>query len=322
MRTKLAHLTYAVLAIALVLTLVAFHDQLARLDFGLLSGSFPELLCVTFLALCSYLIRSYRWLWMLRKLGYPLPVGFAHITYFAGFAFTLAPGKVGELAKCMYYRGFSKTRVTTAYTIERAIDLVVFICLASFLTATLANQYYWTIWIPGAVVSTGLVILVMFPYRRLQSWQDHLPRSLTAHGGNMVATARTLLSWRGTTFQLAMGVLAWGSEAATLYVLSSLSSTVTIGLTDAIGIYAVAMIVGAISFLPGGLGTTEATLVALLTAIGFPVSEALLITVTCRFVTLWFAIALGWGAVVLLRLRGYSDAVAAKSIGNPPAKAG
>jgi uncharacterized protein (TIRG00374 family) len=57
------------------------------------------------------------------------------------------------------------------------------------------------------------------------------------------------------------------------------------------------MLVGAISFLPGGLGGTEATMIALLVAHGLPLPESVAATLVVRLATLWFAIVLGLAAL-------------------------
>jgi thiamine transporter ThiT len=41
----------------------------------------------------------------------------------------------------------------------------------------------------------------------------------------------------------------------------------------------------------------------LLVSLGLVLAAAVLLTLTCRLVTLWFAIALGWIAILVLRLR-------------------
>jgi glycosyltransferase 2 family protein len=76
---------------------------------------------------------------------------------------------------------------------------------------------------------------------------------------------------------------------------------VTISWLTAVGTYGIAVLVGGLSFLPGGLGSTEAAMTGLLVTQGFAVSEGLLITLTCRLVTLWLGVAVGWVAVALLR---------------------
>ena len=76
-----------------------------------------------------------------------------------------------------------------------------------------------------------------------------------------------------------------------------------LSLTTVVGIYAVAVLAGVLSFLPGGLGSTEAVMTALLAARGMPLAQAILLTITFRLMTLWFAVALGWLAVWTLRSR-------------------
>ena len=68
------------------------------------------------------------------------------------------------------------------------------------------------------------------------------------------------------------------------------------GSPAAIGVYAAGMLVGALSFIPGGLGSTEAAMVVMLSLLGMDVSSAIAATIVCRVATLWFAVALGFCA--------------------------
>jgi uncharacterized membrane protein YbhN (UPF0104 family) len=63
------------------------------------------------------------------------------------------------------------------------------------------------------------------------------------------------------------------------------------------------VLIGGLSFLPGGLGSTEAVMTTLLGKMGYALGDALLITLSCRLVTLWLAVILGWLAVLILRQR-------------------
>ena len=71
-------------------------------------------------------------------------------------------------------------------------------------------------------------------------------------------------------------------------------------LAEALPIYAAAMLVGAISTLPGGLVGTEGSMVALLQQAGITRALASTGTLLVRLVTLWFAVALGLAALVCL----------------------
>jgi uncharacterized protein (TIRG00374 family) len=106
-----------------------------------------------------------------------------------------------------------------------------------------------------------------------------------------------------------LGFFAWGFEGIGLSVLAGASVVSHLDLFAAVGIYAVAVLVGAVSFLPGGLGSTEAVMTTLLVARGFPVADSIFITLSCRLLTLWLAVLLGWVAVLLLRQRSFAPAV-------------
>jgi uncharacterized membrane protein YbhN (UPF0104 family) len=67
---------------------------------------------------------------------------------------------------------------------------------------------------------------------------------------------------------------------------------------QAAGFYAVAMVGGALSLLPAGLGGMEALLTGLLVLHGAGAAQALGITVLVRVLTLWLAVAIGALALV------------------------
>lgn len=59
------------------------------------------------------------------------------------------------------------------------------------------------------------------------------------------------------------------------------------------GIYGLAISIGALSFLPGGLGGTEATMILLLGLAGISTADAGAATIILRLATLWFAVLIG-----------------------------
>ena len=99
-------------------------------------------------------------------------------------------------------------------------------------------------------------------------------------------------------YGIALGLIAWGAEGiAFFYIMHVLGSDIS--LQTALFIYSFSMLVGALSFLPGGLGGTEASMVALLMLNGIGQPEAVAATVLIRLATLWFAVALGIVALSL-----------------------
>ena len=66
-----------------------------------------------------------------------------------------------------------------------------------------------------------------------------------------------------------------------------------ISFSFAIFVYAISMLAGALSFLPGGLGGAEAIMISLLVLKGMAMPAAIAATVFIRLATLWFAVLIG-----------------------------
>jgi uncharacterized protein (TIRG00374 family) len=70
---------------------------------------------------------------------------------------------------------------------------------------------------------------------------------------------------------------------------------------DAIFIYAAGTLVGSLSFLPGGLGGTEGTIIWLLTESGVAAGTSVTIALVVRLATLWLALLIGLGVFLIFR---------------------
>ncbi|MNU03104.1 hypothetical protein D3C72_2470190 [compost metagenome] len=63
------------------------------------------------------------------------------------------------------------------------------------------------------------------------------------------------------------------------------------------------MLAGAVSFIPGGVGTTEAAIVLMLTTTGASLDAALAVAVGIRLTSLWLAVVVGMLAMTNLELQ-------------------
>lgn len=294
-------------AVFAVACLYEMRGDLAQLSLAPLLRSWDLVALAALCSLLNYAFRVIRWQ---SYLGRRLPLGFVGLTYVAGFAFTVSPGKVGEMARARYYSrlGISLPDVAGAFFLERLMDVIAMLVLAA-LIATAAPRYHAAMWSAGVMVVATLVCLSLTPWDAISRWLEatsRLPRALARLGAGTtkaLGAARSLLSPSALLSGFLLGLAAWGLEGVGFYLLGSMFPDAHLGVTLGAGIYAVAVLVGAISFLPGGLGSTEAVMAALLTAQGFTVAEALLVTIVCRLVTLWLAVLIGWAAVFALRNR-------------------
>jgi uncharacterized protein (TIRG00374 family) len=290
--------------------IVSLRGDLANLSLAPVIHSWDLVLLAAALSLTNYVLRIVRWRAYLERLGHRVSYRFASLTFTAGFAYTLSPGKVGEMVRARYYTplGIPLSDVAAAFFAERFLDLVAMVALATLLIAT-SSRYEGTILFGAGGAVVGLLALSLLPWADLASQvksTDRIPRLLRsplAKVASMLASTRALLRPRLLLKGFTLGLLAWALEGIGLGLLSSMFPPAHLELAGAIGIYGVAVLIGGLSFLPGGLGSTEAVMTGLLAAQGFSFSQAFLITLTCRLVTLWLAVCLGWLAVLALRTR-------------------
>lgn len=286
----------------------ALRADLGQLSFVPLAKAWDIVLLATLLSLLNYGARIARWRSYLARLGHSMSFGFTALTYTAGFAFTLSPGKVGEMVRARYYAplGVPLAHVAAAFFVERLLDLLAMLVLA-MLILTISDRYEIAMWGAAIAISTALVLLTVMPWTRVERTvrdSSRVPKAIRgtlAGAAHALASARVLLTPRALVTGFLIGLVAWGLEGLGLGLLGSMFAPSHLDTLAAVGIYAIAILAGALSFLPGGLGSTEAIMAALLVTQGYPLPQALLITLTCRLVTLWLAVAVGWGAVFALR---------------------
>jgi uncharacterized protein (TIRG00374 family) len=308
-RTK-SLLIYGLIAFFAIWCAIALRKDLAQMSLAPLATAWPLVLLAGVMSLLNYALRIVRWRSYLAHLGHALPLGFAGQTFTAGFAFTLSPGKVGEMVRARYTPNIPLSTIAAAFFMERLMDLMAMVVLALAAFAA-AGSYHGLLYGSVFVAVALLVMLALMPWPRLAASfaayaEAHpaLPLAKSLNGVlRTVIAARALLTPTMLLQGFLLGLFAWGLEAWGLYVIGGMFPDVAISVGAAVGAYALATIVGALSFLPGGLGSTEAMMVLLLTAQGFSTAQALLLTLVCRLLTLWLAVLLGWLAV--WRLRGH-----------------
>lgn len=277
------------------------------------------------LALLNYGLRFARWQVYLTGRDIRVPAGLSATIFVAGFALSVTPGKIGELLKSYLLRATRQIPVTRSAPIivaERVTDLVALLVLG-VIGVALYGVARTTV-IAGAVaVGAGLVVLASPAIARALIDALTYPRPLRRfrrrlhlfYDGLAVLVRPRALAWASS-----IGVLAWLAECVGFALICGgfPGAGVPVGL--AILIYASTTVAGALSFLPGGLLVTETAMTLLLVeaSVGLDQPAAIAATILIRLATLWFAVLLGLGALLLLRLRGDDiSQVLDRADGNP-----
>lgn len=270
-------------------------QHLTKLSFGLVAALLA-------LSLVNYGLRTLRWHMYSHQLGVCTPLRISAAVYFAGFALTTTPGRVGEVLRLWLLQrmgGFRYERTLPMLVADRisdmgAVGLLMLIGLAAFssqvlllLAAVLATSatVVLVVWPGLAIASVGLAFRVVGRWPRLF--------------GKLRGAARRTISLftpQLALAALALGVLGWLAEAFAFYLLLDAFGA-QIGLLEAVLIFTAGMLVGALTLVPGGVGGTEGAMLALLSLQGVPMTVAVPATIVIRVTTLWFAVGLGFAAM-------------------------
>jgi uncharacterized protein (TIRG00374 family) len=262
------------------------------------------------LAFANYLIRFARWQYYLRVLRLDVPIGESFLVFLAGFALTVTPGKLGEAIKALLLResrGIPAARTAPIVIAERLTDLTGLLLLAALGAFTFDVDRTFLLVATGFIVA-GLAVVSIEPLARFAlGLVTRLPRMerFSAKLNEFYESTATLLRPVPLLLGVGFSVVSWYCECLAFWLIVGGFPGASIERPAATFIYAAMTIAGAISFLPGGLGVTEAGMLALLGkfAVGAGRGVAAAATFLTRLATLWFAVVVGLGALLLFARR-------------------
>lgn len=253
------------------------------------------------LSLVNYTLRFWRWAVYLEGLSHRVPVGPHLAIYVAGFALTPTPSKVGEALRAFYLKrfGVGYGRCLAVLYSERVLDMIVVSLLASLMILAPLGMVRWLGLIGLAVAAVLVGMQLPAIHGLITRITARLPEGRLRHLGGHLAAFQSdlsaLLTLRLFTLGTALGLAAWIAEGVGLWLIAQ-ALGLEISPWAAVAIYCAAMLAGALSFIPGGLGSTEVVMISLLVSAGAATPSAVAATALIRLATLWFAIALGAGA--------------------------
>ncbi len=266
-------------------------------------------------SLLNYLLRFLRWQYLITLLKHQIPTGRHCFYYLAGFALTTTPGKAGEAVRSVYLKphGVNYTDSLAALFTERLSD---FLAIALLALGTLWLFPDYKAFGISIVLCIGLFTLLLQTKRFSTLTQTILKiipikkiRQLGQHLITLIEQTRTLIGYKAFINGLLLGVTAWGLEAYAFgWMIQQLGYDHPYWLLGSI--YALSTLVGALSFIPGGLGSTELVMALLLASLSMTQADITSATLLCRLATLWLAVIIGllaMGYLAILKQQKVTD---------------
>jgi glycosyltransferase 2 family protein len=258
------------------------------------------------LAAANYLVRFVRWQYYLRVLGLKVPAGESFLVFLGGFALTVTPGKLGEAVKALLLResrGIPAARTAPIVVAERFTDLVGLLLLAAVGAFTFDVDKTFLV-VAAVVIGLGLVVVSVEPLARFALALAARAPGVKRFAGKLVEfyeSTAALLRPGPLGLAVVLSVISWYFECLAFWLVVQGFQGAAIEHQAAVFIYATMTIAGALSFLPGGLGVTEAGMLGMLTQLGTGTGKgvAAAATFVTRLCTLWFAVVVGLVALVI-----------------------
>lgn len=277
------------------------------------------------LASSNYLVRFAKWQYYLRRLDVRgIRTIDSLLVFLSGFVLTITPGKVGEVFKSAVLaktHGVPAERTAPIVVAERLTDAIGVIVLIVIGSSAFAGGLRWAL--AGTLACAAGLLFVIWerPLRGAIAWAEtrggplgrFAPRLRVALGSLRIVAGPGALLWPTT-----LSVIAWAAEGVALFVLlRGFSAPVPLGV--AIFFYSTATLAGALIPVPGGLGVAEGMIQEQLVRLGgVSQGDATGAMILIRFATLWWAVAVGFAALAILRSR-FPERLASERQETPPA---
>lgn len=280
-------------------------------DFSIILSKLPNfelnyLPIILIIVPCSWLFLFLRWTLLLKNSNLNIPIKENLKIYFAGFALAVTPGKFGELIKSQ----IMKTKFNIPY---RTTSSLVLVERLYDLAGAVAVSFFgiWLLGIGGYVIILASILLLVFVLvissrkffnmvinlvgrinftkKFIQSLSESYETIHSSFKGKIVFTSiiTTSCYWLLESLGVYFVILAFDINALNYF--------------DVIATYTSSLILGAASFIPGGLGVVEGSLIGLLNFQGVDVSEAFVLVILIRIFTLWYSVFVGF---IFLKLSG------------------
>jgi uncharacterized protein (TIRG00374 family) len=245
------------------------------------------------------LLRTARNRIFLRSIDINIPFSRNLLIYFAGLSMTITPGNAGELIRTQFLkREVGKPIASTIpiYFGERINDLVavtvitsLFLIFVNFVEGKIVMAISVVIILIGFGILKNRYLFLLFrgktnSIKFLQKFSDSFDQ--------LHDSMQKLLTINVVKKTVPASFPIWLMHGISAY-LAFLAFGINFDFMQTYVIYFTSLVIGVTSFVPGGIGVTETSLVGLLTIRGVNFSVAVGLTLVLRLFTIWFASMVG-----------------------------
>ena len=243
-----------------------------------------------------------KWHLLLKNCEIDIPLKKSIAVWFAGVAFEITPGHIGALMKSQILKTSSnipRTKTVPIIIVEKVYELIGAILASVIGIIILGMEFYLII-----IAISGLVVIFFFMYHKPASelFFNRITKLkfFTKYVENLsefYEIAKKSTNVKAATICILLALTYWFMVSAAAYYTLIAFDVNILDYLKVLAIYTTSSLLGAISFIPGGIGITEGSITGLFTLNGIDVSAALILSVMIRVLTLWYTVGVGFIAL-------------------------
>jgi glycosyltransferase 2 family protein len=289
-----------ILAVLVVYVAIVLFSDLEKISQNFVQVKYEYLPAILTLYLLSIITKVFRQQLLYNKIGVRMNFKYNLMIFFSGLSMIVTSGGVGSLIKSQFLKdmhGHSRSKTMPVVLVERYHDLLS----ATSIIIVLSFFYEITgIRIFSIVISILLgFIYYLVRHERVFTFVTNKIskfRLLRKFANNIIESRESLQKLSDKKIV----VVSWLISLVGLILeavcvnLSFQAFNLNYSIANSTLIYFTSLIIGAISFIPGGVGLTEGSLIGFLLAnkVNFSTSSSLVLFV--RLTTIWFSTFIGF----------------------------
>ena len=259
------------------------------------------------LVVVSWFIVYIRWYLILKTSGIQIPHLVNFQIFLAGGALGITPGKMGELFKSQILKDkfdIPRTKTAPLFILEKFLDIsgaMIVTCIGIWFApgiGYLVIAGLFSLIIIAKVITSRKLFLKILNFAKRFKFMTKFIEPLSSSHENL---SKLIFKKEMIVFIL-LSVAYWIIIGCAAYFVLLGLGIDTITLINTISSYSSSLIIGAISFIPGGVGIAEASLIGLFTIQNIELSNAIVVVVLIRLFTLWFSTLSGFVALKTSKL--------------------
>ena len=257
---------------------------------------------ILFLVSASWAPLFKKWHFLLKNCEIHVPLKKSILVFLSGPAFEITPGQIGALVKSQILKTSSnipRTKTVPIIVVEKVYDLIGAV-LASIIGIVILGME------PHLIVIAILVLVTIFFFVYYRPASEIFFKQITKRKffskyveniSDFYEIVHKSTNVKVATICILLALTYWFMVSAAAYYTLIAFDINILDYLKVLAIYATSTLLGAISFIPAGIGITEGSITGLFTLNGIDVSTALILSVMIRIFTLWYSVGVGFVAL-------------------------